>query len=134
MRQTKGDAVFSFELKNVLIGGERVGFDRRARSLQLAGESVPIDEWLEIRRRIDLIIGHEMRSEEWKELREKLAWLGKRDRLPRELRDWEPDGQKPSTNFLSRNFDVLNDMKDGTVKRAPWWIRWLYSAVVTKGS
>lgn len=123
-----------FELKEVKIGGQRVGFTHSTLSLQIAGEEIPLDAWLEIRRRIDLIMKHELRAEEWKALKEKIAWLGKRDRLPPELRDYEPVPAKPMPTWFGENIEAIHQLKltRGQIRRPPWWLRWMFDAVVDK--
>lgn len=122
-----------YELTRVEVGGERVGYTRSSQTLHLAGKDLSIAEWLEIRRRIDLILKHEMGEADWQALKEKMAWMGKLDRLPPGLREHEAPRGQPANNFISQNFEFLNGLGEGEAKRPPWWLSWLYQAVATKG-
>jgi len=37
-----------------------------------------------------------------------------------------------SSKFFTRNWRALVDQKEGTWKKPPWFLRWIYSAVITK--
>lgn len=73
----------------LLFGGEPVIYDGQAGSLTLGHVTLTINEWLELRRRVDLLLKRMMQPADWKQLKGEMAWLGKRDRLPTELRDHE---------------------------------------------
>lgn len=119
-------------IKDLKLGGQPVVFDQATGCLSLAGEEVPLAQWLETRRRIDLLMKRGLTEAGWKALREQLAWLGKRDRLPQELRDHETPPAPPASGFLTHNLEAINRLKAGTLKVPPFWLRWLYGAVVTK--
>lgn len=122
-----------YELRNTQVGGKLVGFTKSTSTLQLAGEDVPVEEWLEIRRRIDVILKRELTPADWQALREKMAWLGKKDRLPKELRDYEaPQATRRASSFLGNNIDAINGLERGKLRKAPVWLRWLFDSVVTK--
>ena len=121
--------------RHLKIGGEQVGYNRSTRSLRLAGEDWPVKDWLEFRRQIDLLMAQSLKEEDWKKLREELAWLGKRDRLPPELQDYRAQDQhQVANNFISRNFEMLNEVPSNrTVMRTPWWLRWLAPLMIVRG-
>lgn len=123
----------SVRLNDVVVGGKPVEYNISTGTLSLAGDEIPLDGWLETRRRIDMIIKRTVTPAKWKELRGKLAWLGKRDRLPPELRDYEaPSQHQAASSFLTDNLDEINKLQHGKLRPAPWYLRWLYDAVVTK--
>lgn len=122
----------SVRLNDVLVGGQPVGYDIPAGILSIAGEEFTVDRWLETRRRIDMILKRTLSPEDWKALREKLAWLGKRDRLPQELRDYEQPASHAASSFLTRNLDIINSLDGGRLKKAPWWLRRFFPLVVAK--
>lgn len=132
VKQAVREAITKYTIRNVELAELPVGVDRIGRTLTLLGKDMPFEEWLEIRRRIDLMLKHELTPEEWIELKEKMAWLGKRDRLPGELQDHVQPATQPAGDFLTRNWRQVTNHSEGTMKKAPWWLRWLYSAVVTK--
>jgi hypothetical protein len=37
-----------------------------------------------------------------------------------------------SAEFILENHKGLNEMTRGKLKKAPWWLRWLFDAIVTK--
>ena len=37
-----------------------------------------------------------------------------------------------SAEFILENHEGINSMKRGKLKKAPWWIRWLFDSIVTK--
>lgn len=90
------------ELNDVLVGGQRVGFNRSTRTLHIAGEELSPEDWLVLRRRIDRTLKHELNPDEWQELKERMAREGKLDRLPMALREHEqPRATKP-TGLMER--------------------------------
>lgn len=101
-------------LSNLRIGDEPVVFDQATGCFHICGHEVSVEEWLQIRRNMDVLLHRAVSPEQWKEAREKMAWLGKKDRLPAELRDYEA----PRTN--------------GAVKDAPWFLRPWYRWVMPK--
>jgi hypothetical protein len=119
-------------LKDVLLGGERVEYQPSTRTLLLAGEEFTLTEWLEIRRRIDLIVKRAMTDEDWQEYREQRNFMDKTSRLPQDMREAPPPWEGKGSSFLSKNIMDLTSRKRGRIKGAPWWLRWLFDAVVTK--
>ena len=117
---------------DLLMNGVPVEYNASTGTLILAGEEYTIERWLETRRRIDMVLKRTLNQADWKELREKLAWLGKRDRLPQELRDYEQPASVGGGSFLERNLEAISRQREGTLKRAPWWLRWAFPMVVTK--
>ncbi len=119
-------------LNTVRIGGEPVAYDRIAHTLRLAGDEYTLQEWLEFRRRVDLIVSREMTEEEWKEYREERNFIDKRSRLPQAMREPPPPWEGRSSSFLSANVSAINRFRRGLLIEAPWWLRWLFDGVVTK--
>lgn len=119
---------------DVLMNGVPVEYKPSTGTLILAGEEYSMERWLETRRRIDMLLKRTLDPKDWKDLRERLAWLGKRDRLPIELRDYEAKKDHGASSFLSNNLTAINGRWRGFLRRAPWWLRWRYDAVVTKES
>ena len=75
--------------KDLHLGDMPVAFDPATKTLRVGNADVPLVEWLEFRRRVDLLMKRNFSTEEWRQLTEQMAWLGKRDRLPMALREYE---------------------------------------------
>ena len=94
------------------VGGERAGYNNVTHKLFLGGNDYDVYEWLELRHRFDKVFERD----------------GQLERVSPAKGEW--DGQ--SSHFLTRNWRAIVKQKVGTWKQPPWWLRWLYSAVVTK--
>jgi hypothetical protein len=96
----------------MIVGGEPVAYNNEVHKLTIAGTEYDAYEWLELRHRIDQILERD----------------GQIERVSPAKGEW--DGS--STQFLTRNWRSVAKHHVGTWKRPPWWLRWLYSAVITK--
>ena len=96
--------------KHVLVGGEPIRIE--GSTLHMAGEEYNPQAWLDLRRRIDQ------------------AYFrgGFLEEVGPPKAPWE--GQ--SSSFLTNNTMAIVNHDRGKFQSAPWWLRWLYSAVVTK--
>ena len=120
------------QLNDVLIGGKPVAFDSATGTLSIAGEEVTVEAWMELRRRIDLIMKRCVSPERWQEIKEEMARIDKVSRLPGVMREHQSQPTFTTSNFLGENFLAINELKRGRLKRAPKWLRWAFDAVVTK--
>lgn len=107
----KGRVVLQ-KLTKVLVGGESLAFNGQTRKLVLAGTEYDVYEWLELRHRIDLFYEQD----------------GQLQKVQPEKSDWDSN----SSQFISRNLRAVAAHRVGTWKKPPWWLRWLYSAVISK--
>lgn len=115
-----------------LIAGHPIRVTRSTKTLNIAGEEIPMERWVELRRQIDLALARTLAREDWKALREKYAWLGKRDRLPRELRDFEGESPVAPSDFVTANLKDLLARKRGRIKPAPFPLSLKYDAMISK--
>ena len=97
-------------LTHVEVGGQNVSFEKEC--LHLGGKDYSPKEWLELRRRIDSVFVDRRLIEE----------------VGPPMAPWEGK----SSSFLTNNTMAIVEHDRGEFKRPPWWLRWLYSAVVTK--
>ena len=97
-------------LTHVEVGGQNVSFEKEC--LHLGGKDYSPKEWLELRRRIDSVFVDRRLIEEVGP--PKAPWEGR------------------SSSFLTNNTMAILNHKKGFFKTPPLWLRWLYSAVVTK--
>ena len=97
-------------LTHVKVGDECVVFEDER--IQIAGSDYTPNQWLELRGRIDRV----------------LVDRGFIEEVGPPKAPWE--GQ--SSSFLTNNTMPILEHKQGYFKSPPWWLRWLYSAVVTK--
>ncbi len=105
-------------------------YDQAEKELTVAAVKFTLEEWVGFRREMDVLLNHLVSPAEWQELSEKLAWLGKTDRLPPELREYEKSKGVPSTSFIDRNFEALIKIKSGIVKHPPAELKDKYIAVI----
>ncbi len=87
-------------------------YNEETRKVQISEESFDVWEWREFVHRIDSLFIED----------------GQLEKVSPPKGEW--DGM--SSHFLTRNFRAISRQKVGTMKRPPWWLRWLYSAVITK--
>jgi len=97
-------------LHNLVVGNGNVSFNES--NVYLNGTEYTPEKWLELRRRIDKVLIERGQIEEI--AAPKAPWEGK------------------SSSFLTNNTMPILEHKTGYFKTPPWWLRWLYSAVVTK--
>ena len=114
------------------LDGKPVVYNSATGTVTLGEQEMTIDEWLEFRRRIDLIVKRLMSRTQWQETKEKMATLDKNSRLPTTMREHQTRSSYPAGNFFVANLEPINRQKRGRMKRAPWYLRWFYDAVVTK--
>ena len=105
------DKMDHFELRSVSLGGKRVGYTRSTRTLHLAGDDVTPEGWVTLRTRVDKIL-----------------------RRAGVIKEAPNPARGVSSNFLSVNHEQIQVFKRGVLKRAPFWLRWLFEGVVTKES
>jgi hypothetical protein len=97
-------------LNSVKVGDGNVSFE--GSNVYLAGTEYTPQEWLELRSRIDRVLVNRGLIEEVGP--PKAPWEGN------------------SSSFLTNNTMPILEHKQGYFNSPPWWLRWLYSAVVTK--
>ena len=97
-------------LNSLVIGNSNVSFEDS--NVYLAGTEYTPEKWLELRRRVDKV----------------LIERGQLEEITPPKAPWEGE----SSSFLTNNTMPIIEHKEGYFKRPPWWLRWLYSAVVTK--
>lgn len=97
-------------LNRVVMGHEPVAFDPES-CIYIAGEWYTPDQWETLRDRID----------------KPLLRLGKIEARGGGVRS---HGGHP---ILIHNLDYINEHRyTGRMKKAPWFLRWLYSGIITK--
>jgi len=101
------------DLNKVIVGGKPVGFTTPTGTLHLAGDDLTLEQWQEIERRINLFF-------------ERAGLI----KSPRKNRASDP--AHGTSSFLSRNLKQILARDKGLLKDPPFWLRWLYSGVVTK--
>jgi len=101
------------QLKKVLVGGKPVGWDNSTGTLHLAGEEVTLEQWQEIERRINLFYSRKGLIKD-----------------PRKNKGSDPNSG--TSSFLTNNVRQILDREVGIMKNPPFWLKWLYSGVITK--
>ena len=96
-------------LNNVKVGNIPLSFDEKAGILNLAGDEITIDEWREIERRIETLVTGR-------------AGLRKKKNMAPPV----------FSNFVTANLPFINKSNRGRMKKAPFWLKPFYTAVVTK--
>jgi len=99
-------------LTKVQVGGANVAFNGDKGHLVLGGLDYDVYQWLELKHRIDSVFER----------------TGLLQRVKPASGEW--DGE--SSKFLTRNWRAVANQQDGTWKRPPWFLRWLWAAVITK--
>lgn len=99
-------------LPRLNVGGSAVIYDEQAHKVELGGEAFDVWDWRELAHRLDLMFIRD----------------GQLEKVSPPRGEW--DGM--SSHFLTRNFRAISNQKVGTMKKAPWWLRWLYSTVITR--
>ena len=96
-------------LNRVLIADSPVAFDEEW-NVRVAGQWMTPEEWESIRDRVD-------------------APLMRANRLKKAVGATRSYGSHP---FLIGNLRYINAARRGLIKKAPFWLRWLYEGIVTK--
>lgn len=74
--------------------------------------------------------GHWMAAEEWEALRDRIDQpLARANKIKKFVGGTRSFGSHP---FLTGNLKYINSATRGHIKRAPWWLRWLFEGVVDK--
>ena len=120
------------QLTELVVGEMPVAFNGATGVLSLDAKELTVEAWLELRRRVDLIMKHEVPPARWQEIKEEMARIDKLSRLPGVMREHQAQPTFTTSNFLGENFLAINELKRGRLKRAPKWLRWAFDAVVTK--
>ena len=101
------------KLTKVVVGGEPVGFTKSTGTLHLAGSDYTLEQWQEIERRINLFYSR--------------AGL-----ITDPMKDKRRDPNAGTSSFLTANLRQILARDMGLIKDPPFWLRGLYSGVVTK--
>jgi len=96
-------------LNKVTVGGIPLSFDNETRLLTLGPDKLTVDEYRELERHIDVMI---------------TGRLGIRKR--------ERHGIPHISEFVGHNLSFINKSERGRMKKAPFWLRLFFDAVVTK--
>ena len=97
-------------LNEVKVGGRSVEFNGNIENI--AGTPHTPKQWLEFRRRIDVEL-----------IRRKLL---------EEVGPPKGSNEGKSSSFLTNNTTAILKQDRGKLRKPPWWLGWLYSAVVTR--
>ena len=98
-------------LTYVKVAGVPVSFDKETGLLQLAGDKMTVGEWDELKHRVNTLVTGRVE-------------LRRNERTPETL----PRGSR----FIIKNLPELNKMKQGRIKRPPFFLRPFYGRVITK--
>ena len=104
----------NLKLTHAIIGERPVEYLSESHNVVIAGSQLDVWKWLELKNRID----------------QRFIRDGQLEKVSPPKGEW--DGT--SSRFLTRNWRAVSKQKVGTMKKAPFWLRWLYSAVITKES
>ena len=102
----------AIKLTHVLVGEEPVEYNGVSHKATLSGTEFDAWDWLELRHRVDELFIRD----------------GRLEKVSPPKGEWD----SASSRFLTRNWRAIVKQRVGTMKRSPWWLRWLYSAVITK--
>lgn len=94
-------------------------FDLETKTFTLGDVELSVEDWISVRREMDIMLARTLGEVSWQELREKFAWLGKSDRLPQELQEYRKPSRLTEQGFVSKNWEVLSQIKSGIIKRPP---------------
>lgn len=100
------------QLNGHVIGGEPIAYTHSTQTLHIADEDWPIERWLATVRRVQGVLEHAGVAE------------------PARARGQDPN--HGSSTFLSANVRAIISRERGRLRPAPWWLGWLFDAVVTK--
>lgn len=100
-------------LNKVKVGGEPVGYTKSTGTLHLAGEDLTFEQWQELERRVNLLFQRDGKAKPGR-------------------KNVQADPAHGTSSFLSQNLKAILSRDKGKIKDAPWWLRWLYDAVITK--
>jgi len=102
----------SIKLHKMLVGGKAVGFTKSTATLHLAGDDLTFEQWQELERRINLLFTREGKQ--------KIAGKG------------GADPNSGTSSFLTANLKQILARDVGIIKDPPFWLRGLFSGVITK--
>jgi len=100
------------KLTKVIVGGEPVGFTKSTGTLHLAGDDLTLEQWQELERRINLLY-------------HRAGLLDSKKRVG-------ADPNAGTSSFLTANLRQILNREEGLIKDPPWWLKGLYSGVITK--
>jgi|TARA_Y100000310_G_scaffold341042_1_gene438895 hypothetical protein len=103
----------TMSLTKYQIGGQDIGLTRSEQLLHIAGEDWTLNRWMKTVERVNKMLV----TERW---------------MPDPRKNGVTGSHRGSSNFLTHNHQAIVAQTQGRMKRAPWWLRWLYSAVITK--
>jgi len=101
------------QIHKTLVGGKPVGFTESTGTLHLAGDDLSLEEWQELEKRINLLFYR--------------AGIIKDPR-----KHSESDISSGTSSFLTANLRQILSRDKGIIKDPPFWLRGLYSGVITK--
>ena len=104
----------TFSLRRYKIDGQEIGFTPSDGLLHIAGEDWTVSKWLKTVERVRVAL-------------EKTGMVEKPP--PPEVAPWHG---KPTSDFLSQNFDDIHKRQRGRIKSAPLLLRLFYDGVITK--
>jgi hypothetical protein len=96
-------------LSHVFLAGHNIEYNSQSRLLKLAGEEITPEAWLELRFRVDSLLMHAGVFAKGQDV-----------------------AKGKSSSFLTNNHVAIHKLPRGRLKKAPWWLKWLFDAVVTK--
>ncbi len=99
------------KLNSVIVGGEPVGFSESTGTLQLAGDDFTLEDWQKLEKRIN-------------KLYERAGLIKKHNGAS--------DPNRGTSSFLTHNLKQILSRDEGIIKDPPFWLKGLFSGVVTK--
>ena len=90
-----------------------MGFTKSTGTLQLAGDDFTVEQWQEMERRINLFFTRAGLQED-----------------PKKSKRNDPNAG--TSSFLTANLRQILGREEGLIKDPPFWLKGLYSGVVTK--
>lgn len=78
------------------------------------------------------IDGGTMRLNEWLAWSERVTTFLYREEVLPKPENTEAPRSHGSAPFLVQNISAMNTFKRGKIKRAPWFLRWLFDGIITK--
>lgn len=104
----------TFSLRSYKLGGQEIGFTISEGTMQVAGEIMDFERWIEIKDRVQTAM-------------ERNGWVLKASKFANAA----PHEGKGSS-FLDANVDEIIHRKQGRIKDPPFWLKWFCSGVLTK--
>lgn len=99
------------ELRKLIVGGKPVGYTKSTGTLHLAGDELTLEQWQELERRANLFF-------------ERAGLI----KAPHKGND--PNAG--TSRFLTVNLKQILARDEGLIKDPPWWLKGLFSGVITK--